>query len=230
MVTQYLADLEARFSAARLRRYQSGTGNDLETTVNYLWNLALAESLYCSLNVVEVGLRNAIHNSLTAHFGVPNWYDRQGLLEPDQAQEVARMKERIRKYGRQITPDRVVSELGFGFWVTILSRTYDARFWQASRQATLRRAFPRVPRRKRQRVAIHAHYNAIRELRNRVFHHEPLFDDRRLRLRHRDIHEAIRWIDPLLVERIQPFDRFTDVYDRGRMEVENRLKSHLDMP
>lgn len=227
MVSQFLADLEPTISAARLQRYQSATGDDLETAVNYIWNMALAEALYSSLNTVEIALRNTIHDTLTAHFGVPTWYDRRGLLEPYQANEVVSTKKRIVNYGNPVTPDRVVSELNFGFWVTILSRNYDARFWQAFRQATLRQAFPQVPRRERQRVTIHAHFNAIRELRNRVFHHEPLFDDALLRQRHGDVYRAIHWINPKMVDHTKPFDRFPDVYRQGRGKVEAGLRVHL---
>lgn len=227
MVSQLLADLEPTISVARFRRYQSATGDDLETAVNYLWNLALAESLYRALNAVEIALRNTIHNTLTAHFGVPTWYDRRGLLEPYQANEVTSMKRRIVNHGNPVTPDRIVSELNFGFWVTILSRNYDARFWQASRQATMRRAFPRVPKRDRQRVVIHAQFNAIRELRNRVFHHEPLFDDSLLHQRHSDVYRAIHWINPRMADHTKPFDRFPDVYHQGRAKVEDNLKAHL---
>jgi hypothetical protein len=40
-----------------LQRYQPTTGDALETAVNYLWNGALAESLFCSLNAIETALR-----------------------------------------------------------------------------------------------------------------------------------------------------------------------------
>lgn len=227
MVTQFLADLAPSLSSARLQRYQSAAGDDLETAVNYLWNMALAEALYCSLNAVEIALRNTLHDTLTAHFGVPHWCDRSGMLEPYQAQEVASMKQRIANHGNPVTPDRIVSELSFGFWVTILFRPYDARLWQAQRAAPLRQAFPRVPKRDRQRVTIHARYNAIRELRNRVFHHEPLFDDQRLRQRHRDVYSAIYWINPKLVDHIKPFDHFPGVDDHGRGSIEANLKAYL---
>src|SRR5688572_22317888 len=99
MVAQFLVELEPTISVARLRRYQSPTGDPLETAVNYLWNIALAESLYCSLNAIEVALRNALHNSLTRHFGTPTWYDRRGLLEPKQVDDIGRAKARITSYG-----------------------------------------------------------------------------------------------------------------------------------
>jgi hypothetical protein len=213
-----------------LQRYQSATGDHLETAVNYLWNIALAESLFCALNAVEVALRNGLHNTLTQHFGVPGWYDRQGLLEPNQARDVAKIKARIAGRGDPVTPDRVVSELTFGFWVTILSRNYDARLWSAQHAAPLKNAFLRIPRSKRQRQPIHQQYNDIRELRNRVFHHEPLFDDPILRQRHGEIKRGLHWLNPDMVECLELYDRFPDVYRDGRAQVAARLTAHLGIP
>lgn len=228
MVSQFLTELELTISAARLQRYQSASGDDLETAVNYLWNVALAESLYCSLNAVEIALRNALHDTLTAHFGTPNWYDQKGLLDRKQIDGVSEVKKRIRRGGESVTPDRVVSELSFGFWVTILSRNYNARLWQGQNAAPIRNAFPRISKRQRQRQPIHQHYNAIRELRNRVFHHEPLFDDQVLRRRHGDIHRGIGWISPAHLAWIKQADRFPHVYHNGRHEVETTLNRHLE--
>lgn len=84
MVAQFLVSLQPSISTARLRRYRSPTGDDLETAVNYLWNIQLAESLYCSLGAVEVALRNALHETLTQRFGTPAWYNQKGLLEDNQ--------------------------------------------------------------------------------------------------------------------------------------------------
>jgi hypothetical protein len=223
-------DLLPSISPSRLQRYQSAAGDPLETIVNYLWNMALAESLYCSLSAVEVALRNALHDTLTRHFGTPTWYDRQGLLERRQVDEVSAAKQRIRGYGKAVTPDRVVSELTFGFWVTILSRPYDARLWQGQNAAPLKHAFPRVPRRQRQRRIIHQHYNAIRESRNRVFHHEPLFDDRLLRQRHGQVYRGIRWLNPTMADCFELFDRFDDVVRNGRAQIEGKIKAHLGIP
>lgn len=227
MVSQFLTDLRPTISAARFQRYQSATGDDLETVVNYLWNMALAEAFYCSLNSVEIALRNGLHDTLTTHFGTPGWYDQKGLLDQNQVDDVNAVKKRIRRDGESVTPDRVVSELNFGFWVTILSRNYNARLWQGQNAAPLRQAFPRIPKQFRQRQPIHQHYNAIRELRNRVFHHEPLFDDRILRQRHGEINRGIGWISPRLLAWVKEVDRFPHVYYKGRHEAETTLKQHL---
>lgn len=57
MVSKFLTDLQPTISAARFQRYQSSTSDDVETIVNYMWNMALAETLHCSLNAVEIALR-----------------------------------------------------------------------------------------------------------------------------------------------------------------------------
>lgn len=230
MIAQLLAEVMPSISAARLLRYRSTTGDDLETAVNYFWNLALAESLFCSLSMVEIALRNALHDTLTQHFGVPVWYDRRGLLEPNQRNDVDGVKRRIVGRGDPVTPDRVVSELTFGFWVTILSRNYDARLWQGQNAAPLKRMFLRIPRNKRQRQTIHQQYNEIRELRNRVFHYEPIFDDPHLRQRHGEVKRGLHWLNPRMVDVLEWYDRFPDVYMNGQGATEAELRQKLNIP
>lgn len=233
MPAQLIKDLESSLSTPRLSRYRPNDASpanvDLETLVNYFWNLALAEALYCSLGAVEVALRNTIHTSLSAHFGTPIWYDQTGMLDEYQRREVGDAKVRIAK-ANPVTPDRVVGALTFAFWVTILSSPYDARLWRAASGSTLRAAFPYVRKSDRPRFKIHRRYNEIRELRNRVSHHEPLFDDTRLQRRHQDILWGIHWINPKLRQVVERLDRFPDVYANGRARVEAELKAHLDMP
>ena len=227
MANQFLAGLAPSISSARLQRYQSRAGDDLETVVNYLWNVALAESLYCSLSAVEIALRNALHNTLTQHFGVPTWYDRRGLLERRQKNEINAVKARIQNHGDPVTPDRIISELTFGFWVVILSRNYAVRFWQDQNAAPLKNAFLRIPRNKRQRQTIHQQYNEIRELRNRVFHHEPIFDDRFLLQRYGETKRGLHWLNPAMVNVLEWYDRFPEVHAQGRAKIEAKLKAEL---
>lgn len=227
VVAQLLADIGPSVSPARLLRYQDGAGDSLQTVVNYLWNVELCESLYYSLNMVEVALRNGLHRSLSQHFGVPHWYDGRGILEPRQALDVAQVKARISGRGDPVTPDRVVSELTFGFWVTILSRNYDARLWAANNASPLKGSFFALARRQRRRQVVHHRYNAIRAFRNRVMHHEPVFDDPQLAQRHSEVRDALFWLNPRMVDLLDWFDRFDDVQQRGRGRIEQTLRTRL---
>lgn len=190
---------------------------------NYHWNMALADSLHCSLAVVEILLRNTIHNTLSAFFGRPDWYDGTGVLGKRQQADVATAKRHIARYKRDETPARVVSQLTFGFWVTILSGTYNDRLWRPNRQANLKAAFRSAPARMR-RNDIQATYYRANSLRNRAFRHEPLFDQLSLPDDYHRTYEGIAWIDPAMVEKVQLFDRFPHIYHHGRAEIEQRLR------
>ena len=63
--------------------------------------------------------------------------------------------------------DRIVAELTFHFWVALHERKYRTQFWLPF----LRRIWPdgRDPKR------VHRDLSKIRDLRNRIAHHEPVF-------------------------------------------------------
>ena len=62
-----------------------------------------------------------------------------------------------------------MAELTLGFWVSLLNTEYERTLWQA-----LRRAFPYMPRRERQRRNVSAPLNTFRRFRNRIFHNESI--------------------------------------------------------
>jgi hypothetical protein len=189
--------------------------------------MALADSLHCCIGAVEVAFRNTIHTTLSNHFGTPTWYLQTGIMDPDQQQQLTSAMSKIAFQKKPVTPDRVVGEMTFGFWVTILSRNYEARLWRANRSETIKLAFLHVPKRIRKRGSIHEHFNQIRALRNRVSHHEPLFDDVKLPQRHQAILDGISWIDPELRRLVYRFDRFPDVYANGRSRIEIQINAHV---
>lgn len=74
MVAPYVAHLESLVSQPRLERERPQNSDDLETAINYLWNVALSEALLQGLSAVEVGLRNSVHRGLTAELGTEYWF------------------------------------------------------------------------------------------------------------------------------------------------------------
>lgn len=81
-----------------------------------------------------------------------------------------------------------MAELSLGFWVGLIGPHYDATLWRKS----LYRVFTSNDRYLR-RKDVHGRFNAIRRFRNRVAHHEPIWDQDILS-RHREIVEAIGWM------------------------------------
>ena len=96
-------------------------------------------------------------------------------------------------------PHRIVATLSFGFWVSLLGpggRTEDGR--KANYEMTLWRPALRgafVHRVKLTRRQAHHPLNALRVLRNRVAHHEPIFA-RDLIADHERILDVAGWISP----------------------------------
>src|SRR5699024_6516955 len=138
--------------------------------------------------------RNSLHASLTNLYGSPNWFSLPGLLESGDSRAVAKVTSRIRGEGKAATVDRIVSELNFGFWVALLSTPYDARLWRPNNARALKQSFPRVPRRFRRRHVIYKRYNHLRQFRNRVFHHETIWNRVTLPQDYHKLCEAISWI------------------------------------
>jgi hypothetical protein len=226
---RFVAELKASISDPRLERYRRPAGaSDLDMLANYFWNMALADALHCSLSAAELLLRNAIYRTLSAHFAQDDWCERDHLLEEGQREDRDKAKHHIQTRGRTPTPARVISQLTFGFWVTLLSSRYNERFWRSdlADPPNLRTAFPHAPAKSR-RNDIQAKYYAANNLRNLAFHHEPIFDLRSLNDDYRRAYEGIAWIDPSMPAKIQLFDRFPAVRANGRVAIEATIRDHL---
>jgi hypothetical protein len=198
-----LISIERRISKERLRPYLVLASNDRAHAVKfYEWNTLLSESLYGLLQGFEVVLRNTFHEVLTEAFGRPDWYDRCGLKRVDK-ENVLKAKQRILGEKKPITADRVVSELFFGFWVSLTRAEYARSLWDAH----LHKAF--TPAMKRQN-AYHS-LDRIRKLRNRVAHHEiilrpNLMDEYSLTI------QAITMICPITARWIKSNTTFVEKY------------------
>jgi hypothetical protein len=226
VVSQFVTDLHLPLSQVRLEAYRPPNGDDLEMLTNYFWNIDLAEALVPSLHAVELALRNSIHTALTNHYGTDMWFYQLDLLQPRQLSEFAQALEKVAKKPHP-RAGRLVAQLTFGFWVTLLSAPYEQRIWQPNNYANFAAVFPNVGNVSRKQVA--DRFNDIRILRNRVFHYEAVWSRPNLFQEHTDIHEAIGWISPTLHQSILAVDDFPTAF-QARAQVETRLKQHLGIP
>ena len=200
----------ARFSSERLAPYLAVTGSDPERAVAlYAWNADLSAALATTIGHVEVLLRNAMHESLAAwserQFNEPRWFvDPSGLLHPRAAQDIRAARDRASRGPRGESSGRVVAELSFGFWRFLLAGHYDRSLW---RQA-LFRAFP-----ERRRREVHDAARILHLARNRLAHHEPMFNRPVGEIRSTALSLA-RWICPVTGEWISRHCRVTSLTGR----------------
>lgn len=225
---QYIIDLRLPISGVRLESYRpTPTSTDLEMIVTYLWNVALSEALFPALQGIEIALRNSISAGLADRYGTDRWYDRPGILEPIQAAAVAHAKQAIATSNKPVTSGRVIAELNFWFWTSLLSQPYYHRIWAPRQFALIDHVFPNVSHSFRNRKKLHRRCNAIRGLRNRVFHFEPIWDDPTLQQEHADILGALAWISPTMQATVLLTDRFDDMYINGQARIAALVCGHL---
>ena len=203
-----------RFSPERLEPYLGASGGDLEAALAlYAWNADLSADLSTTIGHVEVLLRNALHQNLTEwsgeRFGEPRWYlDPGHRLHHRAVQDITAARRRAARDGRVETPGRVVAELSFGFWRFLLANRYDGTLWRE----TLHRAFPGQARRR----PIHDAAAELHRCRNRLAHHEPVFN-RPVDVIHASAVDLADWICPVTRGWIERHTRAPDpAYWRSR--------------
>ncbi len=216
-------------SPARLAAYRLAEGEDTGALFGrYLWNVALAEALSPSLHFLEIALRNRLDEAIGGIAG-PAWFDNANVVVDVRDQRhVAEAKEQLASDGRPPDRDRVVAELPFGFWVGLLSRQYEGGPDRPPTQIPL---WPRLTpliapaggRGLRVRGVLAQQFGGFRILRNRTYHHEPIWRGRRtqrgelvpLSVDHSNIVRLTHAMCPELGVALDLFDRFDDLYDRG---------------
>ncbi len=183
--------LESSLSTERLEKYLSHAGGDFDQALFlYERNMRIASAFYIPLQCLEVCLRNKMHDELTRKYGVDWYVNGQPGFNREAVILISNVVHEIGKAKASVKPGAVVAELSFGFWVSILGRRYDATVWRAA----LTKAFQENGKNmKRDRV--HSRLNVLRRFRNRVAHHEPIFD-RDLAAVHAELIEAIGWLCP----------------------------------
>lgn len=166
-------------SPARMGTYENATGSsgdsDTRALALYAWNAQVSAALLAPLHICEVVVRNAVSEALQAVYGDRwPWEATFVLSLPDPKRFYNPRRDLKSAAAMQPSTGKVIPELKFVFWQEMLTYRHDVRLWDAH----LMNVFPThnpshsvVTLRKR----IYADLEAIRRLRNRIAHHEPIF-------------------------------------------------------
>ena len=199
-------DFSSIISTVRMNRYLiSVNGNSRKAMTLYRENLRLSQELFTVISCFEISLRNKIDGHYKNQLGV-NWLQdsvqRNGIFNIRNCANTKRILEvAIRNLGSNITPNKLVAALDFGFW----------RFLFASPQyraagSNLLQIFPAKPRStasiQYNQTYVFNKLKAINEIRNRIAHHEPICFRPRTTIKdttytqqhYSDIHELFRWM------------------------------------
>lgn len=166
--------LRTRLSAERLATFEAAAPSAQEAVRLYEWNGRLSGALFERLADVEVVVRNALHQALRERHErlgrAGTWFDDpQGELTERARQDIAQARDSLNRLNRPHEQGRLVAELGFGFWAFLLSKRYKDNLWPW----TLRFAFPHW---QGSPNGLFEAMQSLRQLRNRVAHHEPVIN------------------------------------------------------
>lgn len=187
--------LEPYISTARLNTYRNffSPVDQVELLGCYLWSKEVATAFFPLLQVLEITLRNSIHNEARKALG-PYWFDNvatkpQKSLSDPQKSHVKHLTDSIRNARDEIrrdlrmpptatvSEDRIIAKVTFGFWTNLFSAAFDVnRNPRALWPVLLRPVFPNAPQGHRDRATMQSKLLAIKTFRNKAFHHEPIWN------------------------------------------------------
>lgn len=218
------------FSTERLSVYRLQAGSDdlSEILRLYNYNLALSQSFYPLLQNIEIAIRNNINHALIDYYqedidtqstlhdkinpGDPqlhhSWLELPGLLEYRERVKVQQNVDYIFKKHSPVTSGKIIANLNFGFWSRLFEAKYEQKIWHK----IIKNVFPHAPALKRTRKEMAKRFNRFTDLRNRIFHHEPIFKKHNLIQIHDEILETLGWMQPELAEVTKKQDTFPQIY------------------
>jgi hypothetical protein len=141
----------------------------------YAWNAQVSAAMLSPLHMCEVVVRNVVSNALTAVYGT-NWPWNpafEGSL-PTKGKFKMRAHLTSKRKGKTTT-GKVIPELAFVFWEKMFTGRFDAQIWNKH----LFNVMPHLTGGLSVQAArnkINTDLNKIRGLRNRIAHHEPIFN------------------------------------------------------
>ena len=172
------------FSLFRMNTYlRSSFGNYERAVALYRWNSELASAYWEAIAYVEVALRNLLDKRMTqrqlllgrsTHWIFDDDYELGRSKDPSVEskqpfKEIGDAMRRVRKNGKPLTPDQIISELSFGFWHQLVSKK------QLFLWPELAAGFINAPSRRQSYISNLT--LEIRDLRNRIGHHHRLGTD-----------------------------------------------------
>lgn len=179
-----IAALYKTLSASRMGTFDDAVMHTTCSAIDlYAWNANVSAALLAPLHICEVSLRNAVSEALEVMYG-QNWpWDgafRRSLPNPSGRSVYSPRRDIENTSARYQTTGKVIPELKFVFWETMLTGRHDGRIWNSQLHSIFPN-LPTFPARTRQkeiklgRLYLHDRIENIRSLRNRIAHHEPIF-------------------------------------------------------
>jgi hypothetical protein len=203
--------LEDLFTKARIDSYR---GDAAQTILDkYHLNIQLSEAMLPALSYLEVCLRNRLDQTIKIFFG-SDWLitPHARLISLKDQTKIKEIYTRIKRE-KHTNPghDDILAQMTFGFWCTFFHKKYDPLIWH--KKNALRNVFPNLARNNRKRSYVEQRILLVKELRNRIAHHEPILSKPIKILQSYQITiELLQAISLEAYNMLKTIDRFAEVY------------------
>jgi len=206
---EQLSNIPHIISEPRFATYLQNCNNDrIKALQLYQWNLQLSSAFIIPLHLLEISIRNAVVEALE-QVHTSNWPWTQGFIlslpNPHEGYNPRRSLESIARIHRRM--GKVVAELNLVFWEKMFTSRHDERIWNNH----IKSIFPYAPANmsiSQMRACIHDDIRGIRELRNRIAHHEPIFL-RNMCRDYENIFKIVAWRNKVTSEWMDGFQTVT---------------------
>ncbi len=219
----FFDDLSIILSQERLNSYLSHAtcyNNKKSALIAHSWNIELSQALYPALQIFEITLRNTLHTAIRDLYDTEYWYELSFLHEREKKQ-IQQTADSLVKNKKKVEPCRVVADLSFGFWTSLFDVRYE--HGQILWPKLLKSIFQFLSKTQKTRAFLSRELNKIRFLRNRVFHHEPIWHWQDLSEQHARIIYLTNALSPAASKYLDMFDTFENISLNGMRYVEEKL-------
>jgi hypothetical protein len=191
-----LAEIKKGLSTEKLETYRQvfSCKSDHELIAVYMSMQSIMSHFFTVVQLLEVTLRNSIHQCATEQFDDPEWFKTKTISDKSKNQVTQAEHQCLDEVGAKYTTNDLVSRLPFGFWVHMLSKGYnnprdrEHNLWQFK----FNQCFPNAKASEVTLNTIFQSFGTLNKFRNRLFHHEPAWKGRTTSNREQVIHNIIK--------------------------------------
>ncbi len=209
-------ELPSIISVPRFETYLNAANRNISLALSlYQWNLELSAAFIIPLQVCEVAARNGVVHALEQQYG-NNWHISKGFMRslPNTKKGYCprsnfKSTSEILKKRQSLTSGKLVADLKFVFWENMLTRRHDQRLWNPYFRASFPFADVNTSVQLARRKA-NTHLERIRNLRNRIAHHEPIFS-RDTVSDYDCVLDVIRWRSPVAADWVQKVQKVKNI-------------------
>ena len=185
--------IENTLSLSRLTTFRNAVvkkiGNDCTATTLklYEWNAQLSSVMFFPLHIYEVVLRNAVSEAISMRYG-DDWPTNvvfQNSLPYKDKQDLVRLTQDYQGVGK------LLPELKLSWYENMLAKRHEGRIWKPF----IKQVFPNSTENTVSTIrnTLKNGCDIIRKQRNRIAHHEPIFNQPTLTRLLPLIEEAVSW-------------------------------------